>query len=160
VIELHLKCNEQKPDCISFQLRATNCGEERLLLPQPDITGLTFTDSNTGKRAEWYTSLLVSSRWAGITLAPTEHRDIAFRVRPCTVPRPKEEHMRAGEYFRWCVGLRSGIYAVHYLFSVDQDYFDGDSHWRFPQLQREAANQSAIPWLGTAQSNVLTIPVA
>ena len=157
MIELHLECNEQEQDCILLRLRATNCGEERLLLPQPDITGVIFIDSNTNKQAEWYTSFLQSSRWAGITLAPAEHRDIDFRVRPCGVQRPKEESATVGDAFRWCVELRSASYSVYYFFSVDRDYFDGDSHWGFPQLQREAANQSAIPWLGTAQSNVLTI---
>jgi hypothetical protein len=162
MIELHLKCNEQKSDFISFQLRTTNCGGERLLLPQPQIIGLTFIDSNTGKQAEWFTSLLVSSKWAGVALAPKERLDVSFRVRPHSIPRPEEWGTTriTSDYFRWSLDLHSGIYAVHYMFTVDRDYFDGDSHWRFPKLEREAAEHSAIPWLGTAKSNVLTIHVA
>jgi hypothetical protein len=160
VIELQLSCNEQKADCISFQLRVTNCSETRLLLPFPEIIGLTFADSKTGKRAEWYTSTLESSSWAGMTLPPTEHRDIVFRVRPCSVPRPQREDTRSGDYRRWCVELHPGVYAVDYLFRVGQDYFDGDSHWNFSDIQLEATKQSATAWLGVAQSNILNIQVA
>ncbi|HUR96528.1 MAG TPA: hypothetical protein VMZ26_00540 [Pyrinomonadaceae bacterium] len=160
MIELHLKCNEQKSDCISFQLRTTNCGGERLLLPQPEITGLTFIDSKTGKEAGWFTSVLVSSTWAGKVLAPKEHFDVTFQVRPRSVPQPKADALgQGGDYFRFCVELHPSIYAVHYAFTVDEDYFDPDSHWGLPQLEREAAKQSAIPWVGTVKSNILTIQV-
>jgi hypothetical protein len=160
MIDLHLKCNEQKSDCISFQLRTTNSGGKRLLLPQPDITSLTFIDSSTCKQAEWFTSRLVSSTWAGKVLAPKDHFDVIFRVRPYGISRPKDDERKLDPDFRWSLELHSGIYAVQYIFTVDRDYFDGGSHWRFPQLEHEAAKQSAIPWLGTAKSNVLTIQVA
>ena len=138
--------------------RVPNSSNQRLLLPSPAITNLVFADTSSGRQAKWFTSLMVSSNWSGFTLAPDEQRDVSFAVRPCSVKRPAANNFRGGDdYARWCAELSAATYPVHYSFTVDHTYFDGDSHWRFPQLEGEADRQSATPWTGTAQSNVITI---
>ena len=38
----------------------------------------------------------------------------------------------------WAVGIATGRYDVRYSMLVGDDYFDGDSHYRLPDIEREA----------------------
>ncbi len=58
---------------------------------------------------------------------------------------------------RWCVKLPPGSYTVSFVFRVDKDYFDPDSHWRLDDLKRYATSLDAIAWQGEAVSNELQL---
>jgi hypothetical protein len=153
-IELTLDRMSQSAAKFHLRLVVTNTESCRILLPYPHITGLQFGDE-TGTNAQWYTSLLVSSSWSGLVLDPGESKAVTFSVRPESAPRPRRDE--GEDYYRWCVGIRSGLYTVRYSMVTDADYFDGDSHYRLPEVQEEAQKLSAVAWTGRAQSNAITI---
>jgi hypothetical protein len=153
-IELRLGCIGQNPSSIQFRLVVTNREPHRILLPYPEITGLEFADAS-GVTAQWYTCLLASSTWSGLVLDPEESKTATFSVRPDSVPLPQGgDH---SDYYRWSVGLHPGRYTVRYSLLINPEYFDGDSHYRFPDVQKEAAKLGAVAWSGRAQSNAITI---
>jgi len=41
--------------------------------------------------------------------------------------------------------------------SVGDNYFDGDSHYRFPDVEKEARELAASAWVGEAKSNIIAI---
>jgi hypothetical protein len=123
-------------------------------MPRPEITGLEFTEVS-GVKAQWYTCLLQHSNWAGLVLNPGESNSITFSVRPNSVARPPQNDN--SDYHRWSLGVVTGRYAVRYLMSVGPDYFDGDSHYRLSDVQREARQLTAHAWTGNTESNVISI---
>jgi hypothetical protein len=153
-IELRLECIGQSSSNIQFRLAITSHEPHRILIPYPEITGLQFTDAR-GIGAQWYTCLLVSASWSGLVLDPGESKVATFSVRPASVPRPRRDDDL--DYYRWSVDITAGRYDVRYSMRVDADYFDGDSHYRFPQIEREAQELSARAWTGRAESNAVTI---
>jgi hypothetical protein len=40
---------------------------------------------------------------------------------------------------------------------VDRDYFDGDSHYGFRDVEKEAKELGAVAWRGNVESNSITI---
>src|SRR5215831_4702023 len=138
-IELRLDCMEQGPSKVELRLVVENREPHRILLPHPEITGLQFSKV-AGANAQWYTRQMVSSDWAGFVLGPGESKAVTFSVRPTSL-------LRSGsDYPRWCVDIRPGRYAVRYSMVIDRNYFDGDSHYRFPQVEREARMLGVVAW--------------
>jgi hypothetical protein len=152
-LSLTIELLEQNTDCLQFRLLLRNHAGVKLILPVPEIHGLRFCNKATMKESEWYTCLLISSDWAGITLEPGEKKTIDYRVRPCAIDRPAEDDF--SDYYRWCVDLPNGEYLVWFRFDVGEDYFCPDSHYRFEDLVREAEEVQAVVWKGKAQSNRL-----
>ena len=67
---------------------------------------------------------------------------------------PDETVERADTF---CIELEAGEYDVSYRMSVDEDYFDADSHYQLPELRREAVRRGAVGWMGEAVSNRVRI---
>jgi hypothetical protein len=135
-------------------LAVRNESANRLLIPWPEIIGFRFQAVGGSKVANWGCSWLQSSSWGGGVLQPGEAREFVFSVVACSAtPRPTEDD-------RWCVDLQPGAYDVSYRLQVDADYFDPDSHYRLPQMRREAESHSAEVWLGEAVSNELRLVYA
>ena len=40
---------------------------------------------------------------------------------------------------------------------IDRHYFDGDSHYRFREVEKEAKQLDAVAWSGRVESNNITI---
>ena len=151
-LNLDLQLVEETSLQILFRLIVGNDAADKVLIPYPQIIGLEFTDAK-GIHAEWYTRLLVSARWSGVGLEPLERKPILFRVGPTAVPCPKDNDH--SDYYRWSVDLGPGRYAVKYVLAVNDDYFDGDSHYRLEDVRKAATNMSANVWTGKAESNVV-----
>jgi hypothetical protein len=155
-LSLTLGLLENAAEFLRFGLQFCNHSEVNLLLPSPEIHGLRFGNKATRQVSEWYTDILLSMDWAGFTLGPGHDKSIEYRVRPRHVESPPYDDDLAEDitdYYRWCVDLPSGEYLVWYNFSVGEDYFCPDSHYRFADLRREAESRQAIVWTGEVMSN-------
>src|SRR5260221_6165285 len=117
-LELRLACIQEAASRIVLRLLVTNHERYRVLIPQPGIIGLQFTDAS-GAIAEWYTSSLVHANWAGLLLNPVESHVSTFSVRPSSVERPR--HNDNSDYYRWCVGIAEGRYNARYAMFVGPD---------------------------------------
>lgn len=156
---LRLELLEQADWGLRYRVTASNEFAAKRFLPFPEFTGLRFGDLATMKEAEWYTGLLVSAAGGGFALHPGESRSFEWRVRPCSVERPDDDYSD-WNYMRWCIGLAPGTYLVWYRWTVDEQFFDPDSHWKLPQLEHMAEAENAVVWLGHAVSNrVLVVHV-
>jgi len=155
-IALRLECVDQTASKILLKLVITSHEPHRILIPSPEITELQFTDAG-GVDAQWGTSLMVHSSWSGLVLNPGESKAITFFVRPASTPRPTGDDHTDSDYHRWSISITAGRYDVRYSISVDGNYFDGDSHYRFSDVEKEARELAAQAWVGEAKSNVITI---
>jgi len=142
--------------CLSFTLTLRNSSETRLVLPYPDITDLRFRSCTTGDVSEWYTDSFVSSEGAALVLEASTSRVFKLDARFQDVNVEMLPH-EFSEFQRWCVDLPIGEYTAWYTFVVSDDYFDGDSHWRIGDLEREAAAHDAVVWKGQVFSNAITV---
>jgi hypothetical protein len=125
------------------------------LLPYSEIIGFRFESATDLEVRDWYTSSLVSASGGGFTIQPDELRPFDFLIRPCDLkPEPAEEDW---DYRRWCIDLPRGSYQVWYQYRVDEDFYDPDSHWQLPDLQRQAQEENAVVWLGQILSNRLQL---
>lgn len=154
-LSLVLDLLAEEAKSLLFRVLLRNRSAVRLLLPYPEIHNLHFGDKNTHRECEWYFSVFVDSTWAGFVLAPGEEKAIEYRVRPSSVPRPAEND--CSDYYRWCVDLLGGEYLVWFQLEAGEDYFCPDSHYRYADLQREAAAERAVVWTGRARSNTLNL---
>ncbi|HZZ82185.1 MAG TPA: hypothetical protein VFE62_27050 [Gemmataceae bacterium] len=154
-VSLTLELLEQTAAEYSFRMTVRNESTVKLFLPFSDITGLKFRNTATGQMAEWSTHLFVSAAGGGFTLQANESRSVDWRVRPCSVEPPPETpgDFSDWDYRRWCIGLEPGSYQVWFEWRVDEDYFDPDSHMRFPELECAAEREEAIVWRGVELSN-------
>ena len=83
-----------------------------------------------------------------------------YCVRPKHVrqpERPTERSRNDFDYYRWCVDFPAGDYLVWFQFEVGNDYFDGDSHFTFARIQREAEAKQVFAWMGQLKSNRLHV---
>jgi len=140
---------------LSVRLTLLNVGSRRLLLPDPKITALRFQSSARPHVAEWYTRILLSVRSTVVTVlasgaAGTFDFDVHFRS-------TEIERFEPGNpaFHRWFVEVPPGEFAVWYEYQVADDFFDGDSHWRFADLQRAAMAENAVAWKGNIVSNTI-----
>jgi hypothetical protein len=106
------------------------------------------------KESEWYTHILQSSDWGGITLDPGQNKTIEYRVRPTSAKDPSDD---GSDYYRWSVELPTGDYLVWFAFRVGENYFCPDSHYKIKDLRREAEESNAVVWMGEAKSNSLHV---
>jgi hypothetical protein len=154
-IALLLELVEQSTSLLKFLLTVENRAGVPLFLPQPNITDIRFEHVIEKRRAEWYTSLLVSSSGSGFSLQPAQGRGFEFLVRPNQIVPPRlDEH---GDYYRFSIDIRPGEYSSYYHLEVGTDYFDPDSHMRLDDLERMACEERATVWLGNAESNRITV---
>ena len=153
-LSLVLDLLEQAAASLHFRLAVRNDSQVNLLLPHPPITGLVFRNIDTGQNCKWYTRILAHTSWSGITLRPGKSQVVEYRARPCSIEPPTNDR---SDYYRWCVELPTGDYRVMFQFGVGTDYFCGDSHYRYKDLQREAATVDAVAWTGNQTSNTLTL---
>lgn len=149
-LQLSLELREQSPERLVFNLRVLNRSAVKLLLPYPEIHGLRFGNKHTMKESEWYTCILQTSDWAGLTLAPGQSKTIEYHVRPTSVECPHDD---GTDYYRWSADLPTDEYLVWFTFRVGEDYFCPDSHYRFNDLRREAEQSNAVVWMGELKSN-------
>ena len=160
-VTLNIRLVEQSEARYLLAVTVRNESRRRLLIPWPEIIGFRFRADGGSAEAEWLTRTLQHSSWGGGVLDPDESREFTFNVVACSARRiPTGDEMISGRFDRWCVDLRPGAYAVSYRLQVDADYFDPDSHYRLPQLQREAESHSAEVWSGEAVSNELRLVYA
>ena len=155
-ISLSLDLLENAASELRFRLTLNNRSDVRLLFPAPEIIGIRFRNMATSEECEWYTSLFVSVSCGEFALNVGESRHFDWRVRPCGVERPKDW---SGDfnYYRWEVATPPGPYSVCYRWRMDENFFDGDSHCRLPDLQFAAEQQHAEVWLGEAVSNSIEL---
>ncbi len=142
---------------VSFQLTFANHGDVALLLPFPGVTGLQLTDVESGRVCEWYTHFMVnSSGTATFTLDPAANQtfDLHARFQDSEIEHPEYE---VSDFWRWCTDMTVGRYAVQYRFTVDDDYFDPDSHARLRHLQQDANEQNASTWIGSIESTAINV---
>jgi hypothetical protein len=154
LLTLLLDQTTAKAPGLRFALCIRNDSQANLLLPFPEIIGLHFDDEGAGKEAEWYTESLVSAAGGGFVLRAGESRLFDFRVRTSDALPEQDDDT---DYYRWYVELLPATYSVWYRLKVDADYFDPDSHWQLPDLERQAKEEQATVWLGEGTSNQLRL---
>jgi hypothetical protein len=152
-LQLHLVA--QAPESLWFRLLMRNSSAARFIVPRPAVSCLRFGNMATGKESPWRTQWLVSAPWNGFFLEPGQVKEIEYRVRPCSVARPKESNR--SEYARCCVELSEAEYLVWMKFEVTHDYFCRDSHYRYADLVWDALSRKALVWTGLAMSNRLNL---
>jgi len=155
-IALALECVGQTASQILLKLAITSHEPHRILIPFPQITGLQFTDAKRVD-AEWRTHLMIHASWSGLVLNPGESKTVRLSVRPASTPHPTRNDQADSDYRRWAISITAGRYDVRFSMSVDGNYFDGDSHYRLPDVEKEARELEARAWVGEAKSNVITI---
>jgi hypothetical protein len=155
---LHVRLHTQSQGRYEFVLAVRNEAAARLLIPLPEITGLRFRRRGDEREAEWRTFSFQTSNWAGMTLEPSEVREVNLKVVTCTARRPPtEQEIMLGRDDRWCIDLQPGTYDVAYRLRVDDFYFDPDSHYRLSQVRKIAASKAAEAWIGEAVSNEIRL---
>lgn len=154
-ISLQLELIDQGDWGFLFRMTVQNHSHARLFLPFPEIVALEFEHTCTLRKQNWFTSLLVSAAFGGFVLEPERCRSIDWRVRPGDVQQSElNDH---SDYYRWCLELPPGEYRVRYLWKVDEDYFDPNSHAKMPQLVEWANFEQAAVWQGQVKSNSLRV---
>lgn len=142
---------------VSFRLTVTNHGDVKLLLPFPRVIGLQLTDVESNRICQWYTHLMVnSSGTATLTLDPTANQAFDLHVRFQDSGIEHHEH-DVSDFYRWYTDMTVGRYAVQYRFTVDEGYFDPDSHARLRHLQQDADDQKASVWTGSIESPPIAV---
>ncbi|MFO1513193.1 MAG: hypothetical protein U1F83_09825 [Verrucomicrobiota bacterium] len=155
-ISLSLTLVGQSHALLKFQLGVVNRAAFPLLLPTPKITGIQFESIFDKRRAEWLTSLLVSTaEICDIVLQPAQTRHFEFRVRPDQIEPSRTDAL--DDYYRYCIDIRPGEYLAHYQLEIGTNYFDPDSHVELPDLERMAKEKNSIVWLGRAESNRIRV---
>lgn len=156
-ISLLLELTEQDRWGFLLLLRVKNTSTNRWFFPNPGITCLRFAPIETLTPLEWYTSVMVSGESGGTTLEPKGHCSYSFRVRPCKI-QPKETQFQDDwDYGRWCLRLIQGEFSVFAECTVNEDYFHPDSHLRFRDMKKLAAEDDALLWAGSVRSNTLNV---
>jgi hypothetical protein len=61
------------------------------------------------------------------------------------------------DFCRWYVDMAVGRYEVQYRLTVDDNYFDPDSHARLHHLQQDANEQNASAWNGSIESTPIHV---
>jgi hypothetical protein len=151
---LTLELVEQAAWGFRVRLTARNDSAIKLFLPAPDVNGLQFGNTVTRQMADWYTGYFVSSAGGGFTLQSGESRAVEWRIRPCSVQPPEEQHLYTDfDYCRWCVELAPGRYLAWYQWRIDERYFHNDTHETLSSLGRAAAELGAVAWRGELLSN-------
>jgi hypothetical protein len=156
-LSLLLELTEQDRWGFLLLLRIKNTSIHRRFFPNPEITCLRFAPIETLNPLEWYTSMLVSSESGGTTIEPDGQCSYSFRVRPCTIEPKNTQFENDWDYERWCLRLIQGEFHVWAECTVDETYFHPDSHLRFRDLGKMAAENDAALWTGTTRSNILTV---
>jgi len=156
-ITVAMKLTAQTVDCLSFEVLLQNQTQTRLLLPVPSTTCIHFESVITKRVCDWFTGLMVSRKWAGFCLEPYACKTLEYLVRPSSTPSPTD--WDGSDYSRWSLDLSVGVYTVWFELQVDKEYFCPDSHLRHPQLDRIAAEQDAMVWLGTVRSKAVEISI-
>ena len=157
-LSLVLRLFGQADGRYQFVLTVYNLSADRLLVPRPDVIGLRFRPAGSAEEAQWYTRTLQVSRWKGDVLNPSQALDVAFSAVACSARRPPtHEDVIADRFEPWCVELRPGAYDVSYRLSVDDNYFEPNSHYRLSNVRREAESRGARAWTGEAVSNELRV---
>lgn len=157
-LELTLRLIGRPDRYYEFALSILNRSGRTLLLPIPPITDLRFRRVADGEIAGWYTRMLLHCDWVGLVLGPGERRTIPLHAVVQAEPGPDDEG-GAGDGIddRWQVDLRPGPYDVSYRLAVDEDYHDGNSHYRIEHVRREAADTGAAAWVGEAISDTIRV---
>ena len=146
-----------------LRLSICNQSNANLLMPHPEITGLRFVNKSSLEESKWCTMLFVEGAWAELAIQSGETKRIEYYLQPVfLVPGDWESEPAKwdGETFGnelWQVVLPGGDYLVWYHLEVREDYFDGISHYRFRDIQREAEAQQAVAWMGEQKSNRLHV---
>jgi len=157
-VNLNIRLVDQSEGLYLLALTVRNDSASRLLIPWPEIIGFRFLRADDLQEAEWGTCVLEHTSWGGGVLTPGEAKEFVFRIVVGDAPEePTDDELISGRWDLWCVDLRPGVYVVSYRLNVDVEYFDPDSHYRLPQLQREAEAHSAKVWLREAISNELRL---
>lgn len=158
-------------ECLRLRLGIYNQSDAKLLLPYPEITGLLFVNKGTLEESKWGTISLPEGPWSGLAIEPDETKQIDYCLEPVPlVPGdwegdpPKWDGETFGDNIlildnHWwhVVTLPAGDYLVWYQWEAGPDYFDGFSHYRFRDIQREAEAEQAVAWTGEQKSNRLDV---
>ena len=129
---LKLDLVRQTADGLRFRLQMRNTSSVKILAPRPVINCLHFGDLATGKPALWHTKLRESGSWTGYFYDSGEVHETEYQVRPSSVAPPAGDN--DSEFARCSLDLVPGSYLVWLKLQVDEDYFCGDSHYRYPDL--------------------------
>lgn len=156
-LSLRLDLKEQSHWGYCFQLRLDNHSSEPLFVPTLEITDLHFAPIENPEPLQWYTHLMVSAESGGIAIEPDCEKTFMFRARPCTVSDDTPRFEDDWDYRRWCVRLVQGEYHVWYDLSVNETYFNPDSHLRYANIKKMAEEAGANLWCGSARSNVINV---
>lgn len=156
-LSLLLDLKEQGDWGYRFQLRIKNNSSETLFIPTLEITDLRFAPVENPEPLQWYTHLMVSSESGGTAIGPEYKKTFMFRARPCTVSDETTTFKDDWEYRRWCIWLVQGEYRVWYDLSVNETYFNPDSHLRFANIKKMAEDEGAKLWCGSVSSNVINV---
>ncbi len=154
-LALELNLVENSAENLRFRLLVQNTSREKLLVPRPAITCLRFGNMGTSQEARWHVLWLDAAPWAGFCLESGEGREVAYQVRPSSIPPPMEKNR--SEYGRCCVELPAADYLVWVRFEVDQNYVCRDSHYRYADMVWEALAWKAQVWTGQAMSSRLKL---
>jgi hypothetical protein len=156
-LSLFLELHDQSRWGYLFCLRIANDSSHSLFIPTLEITGLHFAHIENPQPLQWYTHLMVSGESGGTIIEPACNKSFVFRARPCALNEDAAQFQDDWEYRRWCVRLVQGEYRVWYDLSVDESYFNPDSHLRYAHIRQMAEQAGANLWCGSARSNVLNV---
>lgn len=161
-LTLSLELLEHAVDGIRLRLCICNQSDAKLVLPDPNVTGLHIVDKSTLEERNWDKHSLMQGAW-GFMIGPGNTTEFDYYLPPFhLVPGDWE-----GEPAKWdgktfgdetaFIELPSGSYLVWYQLEVGRDFFDCISNYSLRDLQREANLQEAVAWTGERRSNRLSI---
>lgn len=140
---------------LTFRIEMQNTWRDRLALFFPQSDWLRFTDCRTGKARRWLNGMFVSACEYAFDIEPFGSRDFIIQARYAdNYPDLPDTDI---DFRRYLIDLPSGKCNVQYCYTINHDFYDGDTHTRVPDLIEYASKIQAHAWTGDVVSNQLTI---
>lgn len=117
---------------LSFRIEMGNTGQERLALFLPKADWLCFSSKTSGEPRQLENGIFVSACLYAFDLTPSASREFPFTLRYVD-PYPELPESDF-DFQRYSINLPKGEYDVQYNYSITDDFFDGDTHTRVPDL--------------------------
>ena len=140
---------------LTFRIQMRNTWRDRLALFLPQTDWLLFTELRSGKARQWLNGMFVSACEYAFDIEPFGSREFVFEVRYAdSYPDLKDADF---DFRRYWIDLPPGKFNVQFCYTIDDDFYDGDTHTRVADLIEYATEIQARAWTGEVVSNQLTI---
>ena len=132
----------------------TNTWQQPLVLADPKLASLRFTDRRN-KTRRWFNNAFVSASHFAFVLEPFGSQDFQLEARYADII-PEIPNVDF-DFQRFSVDLPAGACTVRYEYRIDDNFYDGDTHTRLSDLMEMADESNATAWTGEVVSNTLSV---